>query len=148
MENTTTTTVTTNKFNYKPIIIAAAAILIAVVALAIVMNVPKGEPNQELIKQTISEVKKITTFPKKLDEVTTWTDILEEPGAIRYEYTLDGVKPEQLTEAVLKTYLVTTLCKNKDTKLILDKEINMNYSYKFGNATETFFVSITQKDCL
>lgn len=107
-----------------------------------------NDSRQEIVKQVIIQVKSTVTLPQQLDAVTTWTGILEKPNAILYEYTLHDIDINQVNNEVLKNYLVSSLCKNKDTKNILDNDILMEYSYKVLDSAQSFFVSVNKGDCL
>lgn len=107
-----------------------------------------SDSKQEIVKQTILQVKSNVEFPQQLDAVTTWTGILEKPNAILYEYTLHDIDINQVNNEILKDYLAPSLCKNKDTKDILDNDILMEYSYKVTESTQSFFVSVDKGDCL
>lgn len=103
---------------------------------------------QETIRQAVAQVKSTTVLPKQVDSGTTWNDIKEEPGAIRYEYVIHNGDISQLTNETLKNYIAPTLCKNSDTRKLLDMDINMEYSYSVENLTQTFFFSVSKRDCL
>lgn len=106
-----------------------------------------GTTNQELIQQSVSQIKSSTQLPQKVDDITTLTDISAQPNAIRYIYVISGADTSALSNASLKSHLVTGVCQNSDTKNILDRNINMEYSYSVQNSPETYFVSISKSDC-
>lgn len=102
----------------------------------------------ELINQTVREIKAQLPLPYKLNQVTTIVDVTAEPGAIRYHYNvLSGVDTSKITNELLKNSLGPSLCQNKDTKNILNQNINMEYSYSVENSTQKYFVSFTKTDC-
>lgn len=141
--------------NRKKIIFLVAFVVVAVAALIagllITQNgnviAPAASPNQLLIRQTIAEVKENIDFPVKFDENTTWNDVIEKPNAIHYDYTLIGIDPAQVKESQIKDYLVTSLCGNKDTKVLLDKDINLEFLYKIENSAKTYFFMVNNTDC-
>ena len=102
----------------------------------------------ELITETVREVKASMTLPAQIDEATTLVDVTAQPNAIRYHYTLSGVDTSSLSNSYLKSYLGPDLCKNQDTRNLLDQDIGMEYSYIVENSTQTYFVSFTKADCL
>ena len=87
-------------------------------------------------------------LPYHTDELTTLTDITAEPGAIRYHYTLTGADTSSLSNAYLKNYLGTSLCQNSDTKSLLNRDINMEYSYVVSETGQSYFASFSKADCL
>lgn len=101
----------------------------------------------ELINQAVKEVKAQIPLPYKLDQVTTMVDVTAEPGAIRYHYILSGVDTSKITNDLLKNSLGAGICQNKDTKNLLNQDINMEYSYSVENSTQKYFVSFTKTDC-
>ena len=101
----------------------------------------------ELINQAVQEVKAQLPLPYKLDQVTTMVDVTAEPGAIRYHYVLSGIDTSKITNDLLKNSLGAGICQNKDTKNLLNQDINMEYSYSVENSTQKYFVSFTKTDC-
>lgn len=107
-----------------------------------------GETSKtELINQAVQEVKTQLPLPYKLDQVTTMTDVTAEPNAIRYHYVLSGIDTSKITNDLLRNSLIQNICSNKDTKSLLNQDINMKYSYSVENSTQTYFVSFTKTDC-
>jgi hypothetical protein len=101
----------------------------------------------DIVIETVRYVKNNMTIPSKIDEVTTIIDVTAEQGAIRYHYILSDVDTNSLSNSSFKEYLDDTLCKNKDTRKVLDAGINMEYSYKVENMANSYFVIITKSDC-
>lgn len=102
----------------------------------------------ELIVETVKEVKAGMTLPNQIDEATTLVDITAEPTAIRYHYILSGIDSSKLTNDYLKNYLILSICKNNDTKNLLNQGVDMEYSYIDKDTQQTFFTSLTKEDCL
>lgn len=148
------------KSGHKPVLRKVIYVVIFIIAFIIVFVVVRGLTQkgtnsilsssfkEALIKQTVLKVKESVALPQQIDAATTLNDILEEPSAIRYEYTLHDIDTSKLSNEMLKNSLVPALCQNKDTRNILDKDINMEYDYKVKNSAKTFFVSISKADCL
>lgn len=101
----------------------------------------------ELINQVVSEVKTQLSLPYKLDQVTTMVDVTAQPGAIRYHYVLSGVDTSKITNELLKNSLSQNICQNKDTKNLLNQDINMEYSYSVESSLQKYFISFTKIDC-
>ncbi len=101
----------------------------------------------ELANEAVRQVKASTTFPNKLDAATTWVDITAEQNAIRYHYVLSGIDTSSFSNAYLKNYLSSSICQNKDTRSLLDRGVNMEYSYTVENTAQSYFVSFTKTDC-
>lgn len=110
-----------------------------------------GRSKQDAIKEIVQQTKEQTTFPKQINTITTWTDVLEEPGAIRYVYTLhdmDENQEDQLSDEALKSMLALQSCKIADIKNnILDQDISIEGLYQVQNSTQTFFFSVSKADC-
>ena len=106
-----------------------------------------GTSKIELINQAVREVKAQIPLPYQLDQVTKMVDVTAEPGAIRYHYILSGVDTSKITNSLLKNSLAQNICQNKDTKSLLNQDINMEYSYSVENSTQKYFVSFTKTDC-
>ncbi len=103
---------------------------------------------QELINQAVTEVKNSTSLPMRIDEFTVWTGIAGTEDAIRYQYTLQDIDIEQVSNTILKNIVAPSLCSNSDTRIILDENINMEYSYSVENSTLNFFFVVSKSDCL
>jgi len=101
----------------------------------------------ELINQAVQETKAQLTLPYKLDQVTTMTDVTAESNAIRYHYILSGIDTSKITNDLLRNSLIQNICSNKDTKGLLNQDINMEYSYSVENSTQKYFVYFTKTDC-
>lgn len=106
-----------------------------------------GTSKVELINQAVQEVKAQLPLPYKLDQVTTMVDVTAEPGAIRYHYVLSGVDTSKITNDLLRNAVGPGLCQNKDTKNLLNQDINMEYSYSVENSAQKYFISFTKTDC-
>lgn len=102
---------------------------------------------QELINETVAEVRNTTTFPMQLDEVTVWTGITGTSNALRYQYTLQDIDESQVSSTVLKNLIAPSVCTNTDTRYILNKDINMEYSYAVQGSAQTYFFIVSKSDC-
>lgn len=103
---------------------------------------------QELVRETVQQLKRENTLPKDIDEVTTWTDVVEQPNAIRYVYTLQDVDESQISNESLKELIAPQLCQSLDVKdNILDQNINMEYSYQVQDSAQSYFFVVTKNDC-
>ncbi|ARC57058.1 hypothetical protein AS850_08220 [Frondihabitans sp. 762G35] len=107
-----------------------------------------GDSKQEAIAKSVSEIKKQSDLPKQLDQVTTWTDVAAETGAIHYTYRVSSdVDPSSLTEAALRKTVLPTLCSTAETRRILDDDIAMRYTYAFDGSDDTVDISFTKAEC-
>lgn len=102
----------------------------------------------ELINEAVKEAKASVTFPYKSNETTTWIDITAESNAIRYYYVLSGSDASDFTNDLLKSYLTSGVCQTAETRNLLDRGINMEYSYAVENSIKNFFVSVSKTDCI
>lgn len=103
---------------------------------------------EDLIKETVKEIKAEMVLPNQLDEATKLVDITAQPKAIRYHYILTNVDTKSLSNSYLKNFLITNICQNSDTKNLLNQGIDMEYSYIVEDATEKYFISFNKADCL
>lgn len=104
---------------------------------------------QDLIEQTVSELKNEMQIPQDVDTVTRLTDIQAVPNAIRYVYLLHGVDVSKISNTSLKNSIAPQACQSKETREgLLDQEIGMEYYYTVQDSSQTFFVSITKEDCI
>ncbi|MFA5755266.1 MAG: zinc-ribbon domain-containing protein [Candidatus Paceibacterota bacterium] len=108
----------------------------------------QSDSTVELVRKTVKEVKDSMVLPNQIDDVTRLVDITAELSAIRYHYILTGIDESNLSNDYLKNYLTSGVCENKDTKNLLNRGINMEYSYLVEDTTSNYFVSITKEDCL
>lgn len=112
-------------------------------------NVLSGSERQEFIQQLVQSATSETTFPLEADQVTTVTGIVATPTAIRYEYALHDIDESQFSDELLKNNVMPSLCQTKETRVdILDRGIDMEYSYHVENSTQTYFFSVSKEDCI
>jgi len=143
------------KKNGKSILTGVVSVIVFLLAFGVVRYLtqevisPSGSSSSkaELISQTVKEVKASMSLPSQVDEATTLVDITAELNAIRYHYVLSGLDTSNLSNDYLKTYLGTSICQNKDTKALLNQDINMEYSYSVKSSTKKYFISFTKTDC-
>lgn len=129
--------------------IVSLAIIITVSTLARHYFSAKSDAaaKQKAIHETVQQIHSSTTFPQVIDKYTTATDVTEKPSAIAYHYTVHGIEESQLTEDAIKKLLVPALCANKDSRGVLDSDIQMEYNYKVENSSKSLTVLITKSDC-
>lgn len=111
-------------------------------------TVSESMSKQDIIKASVLYVRNNSTFPSELDEVTTWTGITEQTGAIRYEYAFHDADTSEMSDQTLKNYLTPTVCKSTETKSILDKNIDLQYFYLVTGSPQTYLVTINKADCI
>lgn len=102
----------------------------------------------EIINQAVKEAKLSITLPSQLDSATTLTDITAETNAIRYHYILANIDTSSVSNESLKSYLKTSICGTEATKNLLNRDINMEYSYTVENIAQSYFISFNKADCL
>ena len=103
--------------------------------------------NAELIQSAIENIKKSIALPLKIDTLTTLEDVTSGSNAIRYHYVLDGVNIDKISNTVLKQHVVSGVCSDSNTKFILNKDVNLEYSYTVKNSPKTYFLVVTKNDC-
>jgi len=108
-----------------------------------------GYSKDELVRQIVESVKSQTTLPMELDSVTTMTDIVAEPNAIRYEYVLHDLEDTSgLSNSAFRNLIISDLCKNKSLTDILGEGIDIKYSYVVRETQQKYFTSFTNGDCV
>lgn len=105
------------------------------------------QSKEDLVRQIVASAKSKTTLPMELDSVTTMTDIIVEPGAIRYQYMLHDVDTSKLSNSAFRNLIISDLCKNESSKSILNEGIDIEYSYAVKDSYQTYFTSFTKTDC-
>lgn len=135
------------------VVISILAFIIAFVVFRYITQqgisaVSNTTSKQDLIHQVVQIAKSKTSLPQELDKVTTYTNIEEDTGAIRYDYILHDIDESQVSNTVLRNILTPSVCQNPSTKSILDKDINLEYSYQVKDSAMTYFVTISKSDCL
>jgi hypothetical protein len=137
-------------------------VIVFVMLLMLVANVlrnrtnlapkPSGDLSQteknELLEKSVQSIRLGMTFPFKMDEYTTATDVTAEQGSIRYHLTLSGVNTEKISDEILWDKIQPMICQNEDAKDVLSQGINIEYSYSVENSSQKYFVTITEADCI
>jgi len=134
------------------VLIVVITVVVAIVVAALVRwgisAAFAGPSKQDVINTSVAQIKKDSGLPKKVDAVTTWTDVKPESDAIHYEYTVSAdVDPSSLSEAAIRKSLLPTLCATSATRRILDEDIAMRYSYTFDGSAKTIDTTFTKADC-
>ena len=102
---------------------------------------------EDFIEQVIISAKSQTKMPIEIDSVTILTDIIAKPNAISYQYLLHDVDTSKLSDSVFRKTTLPALCKSENSEIILEKDIDIEYSYKVKDSDKTYSVFITKKDC-
>jgi len=106
-----------------------------------------SQSKEDLVRQIVASAKSQTTLPMELDSVTTMSDIIAEPSAIRYQYMLHDVDTSNLSNSAFRNSIISDLCKNESLKSILNEGIDVEYSYAVKDSYQTYFTSFTKTDC-
>lgn len=105
--------------------------------------------NEDYINQEIKGLKSKIILPQKMDEVTTLVDVTPEKDAVRYHYTISSnVNATNIAVADLKNVLVSNVCKQQILMNLLNRNINMEYSYVLDATGEELFVVVNKADCI
>jgi zinc-ribbon domain len=103
---------------------------------------------EELVRQIVESAKSQTSLPSELDSVTTLSDIVAEPSAIRYEYILHDLPPTaNVSNAALRDLVAPEICKNTTLVEILGQDIYLKYSYVVRETNETYATYFSKGDC-
>ena len=109
----------------------------------------KEVSQQNTIQQAVQLAKGEITLPYKVDSVTSLINIEEEANAIRYDYIVNSSGNWTSTQGQnLKNSAIQLSCNTPTIKAqIIDKGIGMEFLYTSANTSQSFLISITEKDC-
>lgn len=121
-----------------------------------VRETPKVNPEvkEKQISFMLDTIKK--TLPKKIDDITTWTDIQYENSIITYLYQadIDTSSFSDTERAALKESIDTDACPKayaemcpKIKPMFIDEGINMKISYQDKKNKEIGFCDFNEKTC-
>jgi hypothetical protein len=127
--------------------IMVMGLLLFFVAIYVDPSKPKLS-KAELISQTVTEAKSNIIFPNKLDDYTVLTDITPELNGIQYHYLVTGIEPSDFPEEEIKSNISQNICDTPEMIYLLNKDIDMQYSYSIENFTDTYSFTFSKKDCI
>ncbi|PZE35081.1 hypothetical protein [Curtobacterium sp. MCPF17_031] len=131
------------------VLVAVVGIVAFLVAGALVrwgLSSIGGPSKQELVDQGVEKITEQTSFPKQVDEITTWTGVDAEDEAIHYRYSVTA-DPTAISERAIRSSVLSNLCSTTATRDILEEDIAMRYSYVFPGSTKTVDLEFTDADC-
>jgi hypothetical protein len=135
----------------KRILISLISIVVAVVVAFLVrqaITAWSGGSTEDKVSKAVAQIREQSDLPKQVDSVTTWTGIEAEGSAIHYDYTVSKtVDPSSVTTAAVRNAVGPTLCSTKETKELLDDDVDMRYTYAFDGSAKTLDVTFTKADC-
>jgi hypothetical protein len=130
------------------VIVVVVVVVVGVLVRWGLTSVFGGSSEQSLINKSVAQMRVQTSFPKKLDAVTTFTGVDAEHNAIRYDYAISSdVTPSALPKAALRKAILPTLCSTTSTRNILNRDIAMHYHYGFTGTSHTIDITFTKADC-
>lgn len=128
------------------IAIFGTIVLVAIVVIRIALM--SSSSNKIDMVAVAADAKKQLNVPVKTDEYTTLTDITSGEKALQYHYILSSAADwTSVTDAALKDTVKESVCANSSTVALLNKDIEMQYSYQVENSSTTFSFSIIKADC-
>ena len=104
-------------------------------------------PQEEVIAQTVADIKSETSFPLQIDEATRLLGIKGTSSGVKYEYLLSGIDEDQFDNEILKNIVSPVLCQEKTTRRILNEGINLEYSYDVQDSNANFSFVVNKNDC-
>lgn len=129
-------------------ILGAIAIVLAIPAIIkLVMFRDKPDEKRAMLARLVAETK--PTLPKKVDEVTTWTDVEADLDTWRYHYTLsDRAKLDPYSQGTYRKMLVDQVC-GSDARKILAQKITIEYVYTYQSSVgeEKMRITIPPGSC-
>jgi hypothetical protein len=138
-----------SKSRGRRVLVTVAGILAFVIAAALVrwgFASFGGPSKQELVDEGVAKISEQTTFPKRVDSITTWTGVDAEDDAIHYRYSVNA-DPAAISERSIRASVLSNLCSTKATRDILEEDIAMRYSYVFPGSDKTVDLEFTNDDC-
>ncbi len=130
------------------ILLIISALVLGWLALSYDMNNLYTDITPADIEETVEFIKNSNNLPRTVDEVTVWTDVTAEEGAIRYHYKISNLGDREISEALLRDFIEDGICADRDISSALKGGVNMEYSYTVKETGEEFLVVFTEEDCL
>ena len=128
-------------------VLAAAVGLGAYFGVRVLLESLGGPSKQALIEKGVEEALDAFDPPRQIDEVTVLTDVTAEQNAIHYHYTLVDVDPSAVTQEVLEGIVLPSLCSTKETRQVLDQDVNMKYTYTVESSGDEYDLEFSKSDC-
>lgn len=132
------------------VVVIVTVVIIVGGSIFATQNNNSSNSKEILIKQIVDEIKNGRTFPEKISDDNTLSDITAESNAIRYHFIVSGVDLSILNDDDLndvKKRTVSGICDSGLTD-ILNEDINIEYSYFDNTSQKTYLISATKNDCL
>lgn len=125
-------------------------VCITAVAIAVFVSLSGGnKTNNQIIQESVKDLKNSVKLPAQVDEITTLMDITPQDNAVRYHYTLSTKEDiSDITNESIKESLKENICKDTQILDLLKKGIYLEYSYKVENSNQEYFVVFKYTDCL
>lgn len=117
-------------------------------------TVAEKEKDEKQMKFMLDAIRK--TLPKKIDNITTWTDIVYQDNVIDYIYQadMDMSKFNDKEKAALKTDIEKVACAQAYAEMcpriktmFIDKGINMKIRYYDKDNTEISYCEFNEENC-
>lgn len=102
---------------------------------------------EQLASQAVEGLNSSTTYPYELDEVTTATGTTSEGNTIKYQYIIHDADTSNITDVALRNTVQPSVCSDTSTKALLDRGVNMQYTYTVKETGQELSFTVTQSDC-
>jgi hypothetical protein len=145
------------KHTARTIVLSAIGALVGVVLANLIIGGIRGvaenahigpDRQQAKIESYVKATKAAVSLPKRLDAVTTWTDIKAEVGDIHYFYTIDSsVDPSRVSVDVLKPAIQSQVCGIPSAAAVLKDHIDFDYTYAIDGSTTKYEFTLVGDDC-
>ncbi|MEO7348375.1 MAG: hypothetical protein ABIW32_00705 [Terrimesophilobacter sp.] len=110
-------------------------------------NAALASETQTKLEAMVAEMKAGAVLPSRVDAQTTVTDVVAEPNAVHYFYTVNDTDPTTLSPAALKKAFTPFVCESPESWPVLNLGANVLLSYYFEGTDVTYDVTITMADC-
>jgi hypothetical protein len=129
-------------------ILVVSMVIVYWLSLSYDMNNLYTDITPDDVEEVVAFIENSYDLPQTVDEVTVWTDVTAEEGAIRYHYELSNLGDREVSEALLRDFIEDGICADTDVANTLKGGINMEYSYTVKETGEKFLVVFTEEDCI
>jgi len=127
--------------------IIVVLVILVIAAIATSSSSSQSSSTESLAESAVRQLKSESTYPQKIDDITTLTDVTSSGNSIQYHYQIMGADTSNLSNASLYNNVQPSVCSNTDTRKVLDAGITMEYLYEVYETGQNYNISIQESDC-
>lgn len=141
---------------FAALVLAALTLLLTIGAIIFSHNKPEdsfiertGESTtpEELVAETVREVRAETVFPQPVTNYETWAGIEGRGPVLTYQFVADNLENLRFDTESMKSIMVPALCEDEEVRYMLRAGVEVVYAYSVVDSSQTFSVSVTENDC-